>query len=536
VPLASLVEELADQQQRLSLLDADGDPRTAIRAVFSWSYRHLDTFAAQAFRLASLHPGPDFTPHAVAALTSATLQDSRAVLGRLARKHLIQRASPGRYCMHDLLRAYARDLAAGHDARDGQHTALTRLLDHYLHTAATAMDALYPAARDRRPRIPPAATPAPPVTEPTAARAWLNAERASLAAITAHAAGHGWPAHAIRLAATLFGYLAGGSHSQEAMTIYAHALAAARQAGDHAAEATALSHAAGVHWQQGRYQQATDHLQQALALARQAGDRSSEADRLANLGAIHTLQGHYWQASALTLQALDTFRQAGDLPGEMRCLCNLGAIEERQGRYQQAAGHHQQSLAIARKIDDRHAECTVLINLATIRLRQGDLRQADDDLGRALTLSRETSHRDQQAEALTRTGDVRLRQGSPQEASDRLREALALYQETGDQSGQADALNSLGEALLAASQPSHAVAHHTTARNIASDIGDTYQQARAHDGLAHAHHALARPHEARDHWEQALALYTHLGTPEADQVRVQLADTGNPEPRASRTG
>jgi tetratricopeptide (TPR) repeat protein/transcriptional regulator with XRE-family HTH domain len=527
MPLARIVDELADHQQRLSLLDADGDPRTAIRAVFSWSYRHLDTFAARVFRLAGLHPGPDFGPHAVAALTSTTLEDSRSVLDLLARAHLIQQAGSGRYGMHDLLRAYARDIASAHDHQDGQHAALTRLLDYYLQSAAAAMDILYSAERHRRPRIPPTATPAPPVTEPAAARAWLDAERANLVAVTAHAAGHGWPAHATWLAGTLFRYLAAGCYSQEAITIYTHARAAACRTGDHAAEATALDHAAGVYWQQSRYQQADDYLQQALALFRQIGDSSREAGTLDNLAVIRFAQGSYQEASTLNAQALDVFRHAGDLAGEMRCLVNLGNFEERQGRYQQAARHNQQSLAIAREIDDPYSECVVLTSLGTVRMRQGDLRQAADYLDQALALSREAGNRYQEAEALTRIGDVRLRQGSPREACDRLQEALALYQEIGDRSGQADALNSLGEALLGAGQPSRASTQHSAAYDIACDIGDKYQQAHAHDGLARAHHALARPDEARDHWEHALALYTYLGTPGADQVRARLADPGN---------
>jgi tetratricopeptide (TPR) repeat protein len=360
VPLARLADELAGQQQRLSLLDAGGDPGTAIRAVFSWSCRHLDTVAARAFRLAGLHPGPDFDPYAVAALTGATLADSRGVLDLLARAHLIQQASSGRYGMHDLLRGYARELAAADNDQDERHAALTRLLDHYLHSAAAAMDTLHPAERHRRPRIPPLTTPAPPVTEPTAARAWLDAERANLVAITAHAAGHGWPAHATRLASTLFRYLAAGSYCQEAIIIYTHARAAARQTGDHAAEATALSHAAGVYWQQSRYQQATDHLQQALALSRQIGDRGREADALANLAITCYAQGRYQEAITLYAQALDAYREAGDLHGEMKCLGNLGLTEERQGRYQQAARHHYHSLAIARKMNDRYVECAEL--------------------------------------------------------------------------------------------------------------------------------------------------------------------------------
>jgi DNA-binding SARP family transcriptional activator/tetratricopeptide (TPR) repeat protein len=525
VPLTGLVDELGDEQQRLSLLDADGDPRTAIRAVFSWSYRHLDASAARAFRLAGLHPGPDFSPHAVAALTSATLEDSRDMLGLLARAHLIQQTSPDRYGMHDLLRAYARELADAHDSEDDQHAALTRLLDYYLHSAAAAMDLLFPAECHLRPRIPATATPAPAITEPTAARAWLDAERANLVAVTAHAARHGWPAHSTRLAITLFRYLATGSHSQEATTIFAHAREAARQTGDCAAEATVLSHAAGVYWQQSRYQQATDHLEEALALSRRAGDRGREAGTLSSLGVIYAVQGRYQEASTLIAQALNIYRQAGDLSGEMHCLVNLGKAEERQGRYEQAARHLQQSVTVAEKLDDHFTEHAALINLGTVRIRQGDLQQALSYLSQGLDFCRETGDRYRQADALNRIGDVRLRQGRLQEACDRIHEALALYQEIGDRSGEADALNSLGEAHLADGQPSHARTHHNTACDIATDVGDTYQQARAHDGLARAHHALARPDQARDHWEHALALYTQLGAPEADQVRARLADT-----------
>jgi len=40
--------------------------------------------------------------------------------------------------MHDLLRAYARDLAAAEDGEEENRAAPTRLFDHYLHTAAAA--------------------------------------------------------------------------------------------------------------------------------------------------------------------------------------------------------------------------------------------------------------------------------------------------------------------------------------------------------------------------------------------------------------
>jgi hypothetical protein len=42
------------------------------------------------------------------------------VLDALARGHLIEQAAPGRYAMHDLLRAYARELAGTEDSEEGK--------------------------------------------------------------------------------------------------------------------------------------------------------------------------------------------------------------------------------------------------------------------------------------------------------------------------------------------------------------------------------------------------------------------------------
>jgi tetratricopeptide (TPR) repeat protein/transcriptional regulator with XRE-family HTH domain len=523
VPLAELAGELADQQGRLDLLDAGGDPRTAVRAVFSWSYRHLDPAAARAFRLAGLHPSPDLDPYAVAALTGTSLQDARMVLDALARAHLVQPAGPSRYGMHDLLRAYARELAGASDGQAEQNAALTRLFDHYLHTASMAMDTLYPAERDRRPLVPPPDTPIPPVTEPAAARAWLDTERATLVAGTVHAAGHGWPAHATRLSDTLSRYLYAGGHYPEAVTIHSQARAVAQHTGNRAAEANALNYLGTVHWRQSRYQEAADHLQQALALYRQAGERAAQARPLDNLGAICFFQGRYREAIGLRRQALAIYRETGDPVGESIALNNLGVSEERQGRYDLAARHYGQALAIAADVGNSHLECAVLVGLGIIGLRRGRYRQAADNLHRALVMSREIGYRAAEAEALTRIGDVCLRRGDPEEASGHLREALSLCQEIGSRSGEADALNSLGEMLLATGQPDRARAEHNAALDLAARTGDKYQQARAHHGIGQACRAGGDVGGACRHWQQALALFTELGTPEADQVRTQLA-------------
>ncbi|MGD0062689.1 MAG: BTAD domain-containing putative transcriptional regulator, partial [Streptosporangiaceae bacterium] len=347
ISIGHLTGELADEQRRLDLLDAGGDARTSVRGVFSWSYRHLPADAARAFRLAGLHPGPDLDAHAVAALTAVPLDQARDVLARLARAHLVQSARPGRYAMHDLLRSYASQLAAAEDGADDRQAAMTSLFDYYLGTAASAMDALIPAERSRRPRIPPPPTAAPTMADPAAARQWLDIERTALLAVAAHTASCGWPHHATRLAATLFRYLATGGHNAEAIVLHAHALAAARQLGDRAAEATTLVSLGEVEWRLGRCPQGADLYDQALTLFREIGDRAGEAQVHGNLALIAWRQGRFGQASSHYERSLTAFRQIGDRTGEARALDNLGAICWRQGRYQQAAGYHQRALAVS---------------------------------------------------------------------------------------------------------------------------------------------------------------------------------------------
>src|SRR6185437_9407619 len=222
--LEELAGELAGEQRRLDLLDAGGDGHTAVRGVFSWSYRHLPAEAARAFRLAGLHPGPDFDAYAVAALTGVTITQARDVLALLARAHLIYPTAAGRYGMHDLLRAYASQLAAEHDSDTARAEALTALYDYYLGTAGQAMDVLVPAEKHYRPGSILVDSPVPSVASPAQARAWLDAQRATLVAVAAHTADAANSAgHAARLAAIVYRYLETGGHYADAVTIHGHA-------------------------------------------------------------------------------------------------------------------------------------------------------------------------------------------------------------------------------------------------------------------------------------------------------------------------
>jgi tetratricopeptide (TPR) repeat protein/transcriptional regulator with XRE-family HTH domain len=514
VPLADLVTQLTDEADRLALLQAGDDPRGAVGTVFSWSCQHLPAAAVQMFRLLSLHPAQDWDYYAAATLTAtASLTQARQTLAELARAHLIRSAAPGRYQMHDLLRAYAAGLATSHDGEQARQAALTGLFDYYLAASAAAMDRLAPAEHHQRPEPPPPpGTPVPEFGDRAAARAWLDAELATLTAVAAHTASHGWPGHTTRLAATLFRYLY-GSHDTEALTVHAHGLDAANRLGDRVAQAHMLANLGYSHDRQGRYQQATACFEQALALARDTGDRFAQARALAGLAIVRERQGRFQEAIDCYQQALVLFRELGSQPGEVRQLGNLSGAYLRQGQYERAMDHARQVLVLAREIDDQDWVARSLCVLGEICCRMGRYVEADDYARHAVALAHETGHKVAEAQALTGLGEICHRRGDHDHAANCHQEALALYRELGDPIGEADALNGTGETLLAAGQPDQARACHTTALTLARQIGHRHQQARALTGLGQVSHGQGQHEQAESYYQQALALYQEIGDP-----------------------
>ncbi len=519
-PLAELVAELA--ADRLDCLEA-GEDRADVRAVFSWSYRQLPDEVAGAFALIGLHPGADLDVRAAAALTGTTTGQARRSLGGLHRASLLQASGPGRYGMHDLLRAYAREQAAARDTDGRCQQALTRLFDYYLAAAAAAMDVLFPAEARLRPGARPAVAVLPEVPSQADARAWLDRERANLVAVVVHCAGHGWPRHATGLAGTLFHYLMNGSHLPEAHTIYGHALQAARRSGDPAAEAEALNGLGSIDMMKGRFPDAAGHYRAALERYRQCGDPAGQARVLRNLGITEQYLHNHQSAARYYRQAIAACNHARDSLGAARALTYLAATETELGRYDQAAEHLQRALPVLRDGQDQVGEAEALESIGELCLSRGQLTQAAAFFEQALTIRRRIDNPAGAAADLRNLGEVSLRQGEYQQAINYLRQALTLYRGTGYRYGQTFTLRTLAGALHAAGQPAAARAALAAALRLATETGNTYQQASAHRDIAENHHRAGEDEQARHNWQQALTLYTQLGASEADQIRGQLA-------------
>jgi DNA-binding SARP family transcriptional activator/tetratricopeptide (TPR) repeat protein len=445
-PLSGLAAELRDTRHRLDALST-GEDATDTRAVFSYSYHSLDPAVARMFRLLGIHPGPDITAPAAASLAACDVAQARRLLRDLTREHLLTEHAPGRFVLHDLLRAYAAERAQADESPDDHRSATQRALDHYLHTSCAA--ALH-VTKVREPitiaQPEPGATPEH-IADIQQALAWFDAEHQVLAAAIALAAESGFEGHAWQLqwamanffdhrghwdaslqrtalaAATRRGDTTGravtlrlmartftrlGDYDQ-ALDHLTEAIGLYRQLGDGPGEAKAHQNACVVSERQGQYADALGHAEQAFALSSAAGDRPGRASALADLGWYHALLGHHEQARAICRQSVITFQELGESYGQARSLDSLGFIEHQLGNFTTAAGCYRQAIGLLHELGSRFYEAEVLTHLGDAREAAGDQEQAETSWRQALDILDELGHSDaeQVRDRLWRLGTAR---------------------------------------------------------------------------------------------------------------------------------
>ena len=467
-PLARLAAELREERYRLDALDA-GEAPASVRAVFSWSYENLTGPAARMFRLFGATPGPDITAPAAASLAALPLAQARKALDELGSAHLVAEQPPGRYHLHDLLRAYAAEqlrasepTGAPGTAPETEQAAEGRLLDHYLHTCHTVSILLDPAKTPAHPDPPaPGAQPERPVGYEDAL-AWVEAEHQVLIAAVTFAARHGYDRHAGQLALALETFLLRRGYWHDLAETQRTALDVATRGGDLAGQARAhhgLGRACAL---LGSLPQAQAHLSRALDLYERLSDATAEARTHIDMSTAFAGHGRFDEALAHAERARDLFNAARNRAGYATALNNIGWDLIHLGRHEQAITCCEDALAAFSELGDRYGEAATLDSLGYAHQHLGDYAR----------------------------GAARCQQ------------ALAVFRELGDRYNQASVLIHVGE-NLSASQ-------------------DRASQDRASQDRAGQNQADQDQAGARAAWREALALLEELNHPDADQVRDKL--------------
>lgn len=430
--LASLVEELADVQQRLDTLTADGDETTAVRAVFSWSYRAIPPDAARAFRLLGLHGGPDVGIPAAAALLGVAPGQARLLLDNLAAVHLIEPTARHRYRFHDLLRTYAVEQVMAHESHEARRTAVRQVLDWYLHTADAAVRAFAPP-RARVQLKPPGVHCVPLVFGGRDdALAWCDAELPNLVAAVHLAARHDEMIVAWKLPVILWDFFVVRKHWADWITTHHVGLAAAKRMRDPEGEAWILNMLGPAYRELKRFEDALDCFQQALELWQEIGDREGRGWTLYNLGDTCREIGRLDDAVGYFQRSLALSREAGERWGEGWVLNMLGDTCRQLGRLTEAVEYLRQSLPIRREIGDRVGEGWTLNMLGDTCRQLGRWDEAIDFYRQSLHNSREIGLPKLEGHNLLSLGDTLRDIGRLDAAHESWRSALAVFEGISD--------------------------------------------------------------------------------------------------------
>jgi DNA-binding SARP family transcriptional activator len=550
---------LRDQRRRVvSLSDGERD----LGAVLDLSLAGLDAARGLMFRRVGLVPGPDFDAYAAAALLECDPDAATQMLEALVDHNLLIAHAPGRYRMHDLIRAHAAVLAAAEPQLD-RAAALDRLLHYYAHTAQSASLPIsrYPRSAPEAP----APTHAPPLPSPEAARAWLRTERENLEAAFTHARACTLDGHVLALAAGLAAILRNDGPFTRALILHQRAVETAEHQGQpdacadaltelgnlrtltgdlsaadedlrraveiyrttshHLGEANALDCLGNVQHMIGDSAGALESHSRSLEIYRTLGNRWGEANALANLGDVRTRTCDYSEALAALVVALEIYRALGNRRGEANALTSLGDVRTQTGDYTEALDALISALEIYRVVGNRQGQANALMNMGEVRTLTRAYPEALEDMSTALRLYRELGNRLGEANALAGLGNIAAQARNYPEALDHISQALHIYRALGSRGNEAWALNHYAAAVAAAGDLPRALALYQQALAMTVEVDSPDDHAIALEGISECHRSAGDSHHAIARLRQALEIYERLGmAPDTKRVRARLAD------------
>lgn len=426
-PLTALADEL-DAADGLDAF-ATGESGMDVRAVLSWSYHALAPEAAALFRGLATQPGPDASVALAASMAGLPERAVRPLLRELTGAHLITEHQPGRFVFHDLLRAYAGELARHVDDSERREAATRRMLDHYLHTAVAQAVRLNPY-RAPITLTPPVAGTLLPAVLP-AESVWFDTERDALLAAVRVADSLGLGAHVWQFVWALTPYLQDRRcYWAESTELAALALTSATRAGDRWWTGYLRNTLGRGYLRMGRYAESREQYEHAIAVGHETGNSLRLAHAYAGIaaGVIESDEALTPEQTAeteeLLARAAALYRSIGSSHGEADVEQYLGDLFMRNPATLDRAGPHvTRAAALFRELGTRVGDAFVHVYEARRRMRDGDFPAAITHLQEAIGMYTETFVR---AKCMVALAECHDRLGETGEAADVRRAALGL--------------------------------------------------------------------------------------------------------------
>ncbi|HEX4815075.1 MAG TPA: tetratricopeptide repeat protein [Nonomuraea sp.] len=429
-PLADIVDEIANNRDRLDAFYSGDDIYSDLRAVLRWSYRHLDHDAAWMLRaVGGLYPGAAFSTAAAGALAGFSLPKARQLLDRLVSMHLVEQHDNDRYFLHDLVRAYAAESSRQHDAAAICEASVLRLLDWFLKHLYAA-DAAFAPDRLREPMV--VVTGLDPFPDLPAALRWCELEHQTLTSLPAWAYAHGAHLASCQIAYLLESFMAHYKHYYELLDSHKAAVKAVRHIDNPRLEGHLLSAMGNAYDELQRFEDSSRCHAEALRVFQECGDRRGEAKVLSNIAATAITTRDYESARTRCQQALAVAAEAGYERGRAHTLDTLGEAHFGLGDFAAAIDCWHQAFHINKHSGALFVQATNLTNLGRAYSASGDHETAVRYHKEAISAFQSIATPRGEAMALFNLGHAYHARGTVEEAIAAWEQAIVLYSEVDD--------------------------------------------------------------------------------------------------------
>ncbi|NGY58633.1 tetratricopeptide repeat protein [Lentzea sp. NEAU-D13] len=393
-----------------------------VRSVFSWSYRALDAESARMFRLLSIHPGPDFDVSAAAALASVSVAQARRLVERLVADHLVQSRTPGRYDLHDLLRAYAAELCGDDEA------AAFRLTEWYVHTLENATNFQTTMVLIQAGEVTSGVVPQE-FSSWFDTLVWRRQEWANLKAVMFAALARGWHRHAQLFPLHLFKYIVmGPARRAEAVEMFE----AVATFGSPREQGILKLKLASVYEDVRRHDDALRAFEEAMPLVREAGERYTEAAGLINMSSLYRKLDRVDEAIACLQRGLTIAAEIESVYLECAAQTNLVSVLHATGRAAEALPHVARSEALAPQHGDEYLKLRVRSNRAAVLISLGQHAEALPELETLAGVWRQFGDTPTEAFVLGQLGIALKRLNRREEAAVAWERSVRLWRELDD--------------------------------------------------------------------------------------------------------
>ncbi|MFE3599707.1 BTAD domain-containing putative transcriptional regulator [Streptomyces sp. NPDC059142] len=475
--LAHMVGRMTGDENRLKELNADD---RSVAAAFQLSYEHLPPRQQDVFRALGLAPTVEFDPLTPAAMLELPAIEAGRALERLVDAGLLRQPRPGRYRLHDLVRAHARRLATavpGTSRADG--AAALRL---YLDAARMASEWGPQAFAD--------ACPAEEAvfTDWRSAADWLDEAGGEVVDVVGHALALGRSDLACRIAEALTDYLTSRGRYHDARTILGIALESASDCGDRRMTA-ALRNCMGLaELFSFRTEEARIWFEKAADVSRRLGDDRELARSTTGLGTAALQSGDIRAADAHTTAALKAISPDDDW-GAFAVHASLGFVRIAQERHEDALACFRAAHARACRVGRPRMLSRTLTCMADAHLLLARPHEATPLLREAAALAADAKDLLLEALTLARLGTAVHEEGDPATATDHLGEALAAQRSLLPENEphrdrlEMDIRCRLGRAHLTAGCPDQARRQFQAALNVPRAFAYDLERGQAAQGL-----------------------------------------------------